>query len=124
MTLIANLYDYLIKIHIVHSIPGRLRLAIPAMKEIPKAWQVDSLAVTELIEAIPGVKAASYNYLTGSALITYDAARLNEKQIITYLKKMLRIVAAHRSQLTQTKVEELDEAVYKMREIIKFEMSL
>lgn len=124
MTLIANLYDYLIKIHIVHSIPGRLRLAIPALKEIPKAWQVDSLAVTELIEAIPGIKAASYNYLTGSVLITYDADRLNEKEIVKYLKKMVRIVAAHKTQLARTKVEELEEAVSKMREIIQLEMSL
>lgn len=124
MTLIANLYDYMIKIYVVHSIPGRLRLTIPSMKEIPKAWQVDSLTVTELIEAIPGVKTASYSYLTGSALILYDADRLDEKRIVKYLKNMVRIVGAHRTQLAKTKVEELEEAIHKMREIIKLEMSL
>ena len=36
MTLLGNLYDYMIKINIIHSIPGRLRLTIPSLQEIPK----------------------------------------------------------------------------------------
>lgn len=124
MTLFENLYEYMIKIYIVHSIPERLRLSIPLMKEIPKAWQIDTFTVTELIEAIPGVKEASYSYLTGSALILYDANKSDERKIIKSLKNMLRIVGAHRTQLARTKVEELEEAVLKMKEIIKLEMSL
>lgn len=124
MRLIKNLYEYMIKIYIVHSIPGRLRLTIPSMLEIPEAWQVDSFTITELIEAIPGVKEASYSYVTGSALILYDPNRIDDKKIIKYLKNMIRIVGAHRTQLEKTKVEELGEAVQKMKEIIKLEMSL
>ena len=124
MRIIENLYEYMIKIYIVHSIPGRLRLTIPSMLEIPKAWQVDSSTITELIEAIPGVKEASYSYVTGRALILYDPNKIDDKRIIKYLKNMIRIVGAHRAQLEKTKVEELGEAVQKMKEIIKLEMSL
>ena len=124
MTLLDNLYERLIKITIVHSISGRLRLNIPSMKEIPKAWQVDSLAVTQLIEAIPGVKEAAYSYVTGSAVILYDPNLIDEKKIIKSLKAMIRIVGTHKTQLENTKLEELDETVRKMKDVIKLEMCL
>lgn len=124
MNLLENLYERMIKINIVHSISGRLRLNIPSMKEIPKAWQVDSFAVTQLIEAIPGVKEATYSYVTGSAIILYDPNRIDEEKIIKSLKSMIRIVGAHKTQLENTKIEELDETVRKMKEVIKLEMCL
>ncbi|SDG46204.1 HMA2 domain-containing protein [Desulfosporosinus hippei] len=124
MILIENLYDYLIKIHVVHSLPGRLRLAIPSIREIPKAWQVDTFSVVELIEAIPGVNEATYSYVSGSAVILYDANIINEKKIIKHLKTMIRIVGAHRNQLEKTKVDQLGITVEKMKEVIKREMCL
>lgn len=124
MTIFENLYDYMIKINIIHSIPGRLRLTIPSLQEIPKAWQVNSFTITDLIEAIPGVNEASYSYVTGSALILYDANQIDAKKIVKYLKNMIRIVGAHKTQLANTEVEDSIEVVQKMKEIIKLEMSL
>ena len=54
----------------VHHIPGRLRFRTPALKRNPQAAE----AVRGRLTALPGVRSAEVNSLTGSVTVLYDAA--------------------------------------------------
>jgi hypothetical protein len=54
--------------HIVHHLPGRIRVHIPRLKGRAKLGS----RICEMAEAIPGVHRAEANPVTGSVLVRYD----------------------------------------------------
>ena len=54
--------------HRVHHVPGRLRIRIPEIKRN----EANARTFTAKVIAIPGVRSAEANMLTGSLLVHYD----------------------------------------------------
>lgn len=67
--------------HYLHSVPGRLRVRIPAVKGNPERAE----AIQKMLQAIEGVSSVSAQLLTGSIVVTYDPARLGSKRILDAL---------------------------------------
>lgn len=59
-------------IHIRHFLPGRVRLRVGAIKGNRDLAE----RMRAAFSSVPGLTGLSYNTLTGSVLITYDASRL------------------------------------------------
>lgn len=66
---------------VLSDLPGRVRLQVAGMRDNPER----SGAVLNALYALPGVKDANVNPLTGSALFQYDPARLTLPEIQTAL---------------------------------------
>lgn len=66
----------------VHSVPGRLRIKIPSVKDVPGTTQ----QVRQIIENIKGVEDLSINPITGSVVVRYDADHLRAGNILETLK--------------------------------------
>ncbi len=64
-------------LHIVHHIPGRLRLRASAgLLELARAWRSRRMGLDEAIEVIDGIRSARVNPMAASAVIEYDRKRL------------------------------------------------
>jgi hypothetical protein len=71
----------MIKYRIVHHVPGRIRIEVPAIREL-------SFKALDKLSNIPipcGIKGIRPNPITGSLLIQYDPQRID---IMTYLKNI------------------------------------
>lgn len=115
--------DFAIKVKVVHSIPGRLRVNAPDIKKIPKEWQVEDENLTSVFLVIKGVKSVSFSYLTGNVLFTYDPEVTDEKKILKAVRRIIQIVISYRKEFENTTLDQLKDEIERMAHIIKNEMS-
>jgi Ca2+-transporting ATPase len=72
----------MINYKVVHHVPGRIRLQVPAIKNL-------SIATLKKLSELPipdGIKDVRANPMTGSLVITYNPDRID---IVGYLKQMM-----------------------------------
>ncbi len=78
---------------VVHHIPGRMRVKLPFLK----GYESSAEQIKELISPITGINQIDFNPITGSAVITYDAARYE-----TFPKQLAEYAAAFGLVITAT----------------------
>ena len=74
---------------IVHRLPGRIRIQIPALSRLPDGWQKFLKPATELIMLKKGIQTVEIQPVTGSLRIDYDPEKLDETGILLWLKSLV-----------------------------------
>ena len=92
---------------VVHSIPGRLRLHIPALQRLPEGWRMEESFIEEMVGTVEHVKNVSVSYVTGNALIVYDHQVLTEQDIINHLKRMAKFLVDRAVYILDTPVQKI-----------------
>lgn len=70
---------------VVHRLPGRLRVHLPALKHLPEN-NAQLLDVIEAVLAAPlEIESARACSATGNLLLTYDPARVADEQVVRYM---------------------------------------
>ena len=73
------------RIHVVHAIPGRLRVAINGVRQYPELAKKFAGRFCDRILKQPGVTSAELNLITGNLLVRYDVAKTCEAEIVAWL---------------------------------------
>ncbi len=113
--------DFLVKIKVVHSLPGRLRVHVPILKKVPREWQIDEILVKELFLVIDGVTSVEVCYITCNSLIKYDSRITNERQILKSIRHMIQIANKHRHEISETTLDQKDTVAKEFGRLIKKE---
>ncbi|EDS77539.1 conserved hypothetical protein [Clostridium botulinum C str. Eklund] len=82
---------HLRKIKVIHSIPGRMRLKLPNMSNVPEEFRHYDDFVVRAIKILDGVNEVSFNYVIGTALVTYDIHKIYEKKILNWIEDIVEI---------------------------------
>ncbi len=82
-----------VKYEVIHSIPGRLRLRVPWLKNQPQNGLVDGW------RTVPGVTSIRVNYTCASVVIKYDTTIVTPKRLLYALAR--RRATAAESQMTE-----------------------
>lgn len=90
---LVRTYTKLIKIRIVHSIPGRVRVSIPYLTRVPEPYRKLDKLVYALIQLKKGINSVEASYITGNVLIKYDKEILDDKAILEWLNTVWQTLA-------------------------------
>jgi len=77
---------------VIHRLPGRLRVHVPALRRVAVAFRevVDSLLVGF---ALPeGIHSVEVSYATGNLLICYSCEQVGEKEVLDWLLVVRKVV--------------------------------
>lgn len=107
------------QIKVIHSIPGRLRLFVPNLSEIPKELKKYDYRVTELILSKKGIKSIEYSYITNKILLYYDVKLTSEKEILDWLNKVWKTVVNHSELYENKSLKEIENNLDTFYNIIK-----
>lgn len=89
---IENILKYnLSKVKVIHSLPGRVRVKIPSLSDVPKEYQKYDVEISHAVKILNGIENININYLLGTVLITYDTNVLYEKKVLSWIKKAIKI---------------------------------
>lgn len=91
--LLTNAYLALNGLKVVHSLPGRLRLQVPGLKRVPEPYRHLEKELLDLVTLLPGVTSLSLCYVTGRALIHYDAASMDGDKLFAWFQFVWNTVA-------------------------------
>ena len=87
--------QHALKPTIVHRLPGRLRLRIPALKHL-KGNDGDVTGSLEQVLTLPqGIREVSVDGRSGSVLIHYKTEHLSESEIMDYMSALGRLIKTH-----------------------------
>ena len=106
--------NWLLRPQIVHRLPGRLRLRVPALKQIDQAQREWAFVWRDLLGSTAEIESVEVNLTTGSVLIRYDPNQLTESELLAFLRAVNRLVLQHWNQLAATPPAELPEALRRL----------
>ncbi|WP_294664072.1 HMA2 domain-containing protein [uncultured Fusobacterium sp.] len=116
-TLFKTAFLYFNKIKVVHSIPGRMRLSVPGLNNVPENMRQYEHYTTSLMKLEDGIKEISYSYVTGKILVTYDKDVTNEKKILDWINFVWKKVVDNEDIYNKMQPEEIEKNLdkfYKM----------
>ena len=100
---------------IVHSLPGRVRIHIPALERVSSRWHRYIAPVSELVNLKRGIRNTNIQPATGNVLITYDADLLGEKDIFKWLEIMVKIIMSNLREYSTFSEDNLESLLNRIR---------
>lgn len=82
------------KVKVMHRIPGRLRLKVPAVVTVGEEFRDYDKLVINSVKILPGVNEISFNYVIGTVLLTYDTKKTYEEKVLAWINKVVEVVVA------------------------------
>jgi hypothetical protein len=113
------LLKFALRPRVVHRLPGRLRVHLPALERIPPGVDGVEDLIGLLIEVPEGVNAVEPHRVTGNILIQYDPDTIGEAEVLEYLKTLLRVLRRHQERLMKIPPERLPEVVGRLRTFLR-----
>jgi hypothetical protein len=93
---------------LIHRLPGRLRIHIPALTRLANGKRNGLPAIwRDLLTNLPGIQVAEVNLLTGNVLIRYNPAEQSEADVLAFLRALHRALIQHWDRLAATPAPEL-----------------
>ena len=86
-----GIFNFSAAARVVHSLPGRVRLNVPALERLSSRWHRYSVPVAEMVMIKEGIQSTNIQPATGNVLITYDADTLCEQDIYKWLESIVKI---------------------------------
>lgn len=117
-TLFKTAFLYFNKIKVVHSIPGRMRLSVPGLNNVPENMRQYEHYTTSLMKLEDGIKEISYSYVTGKILVTYDKDVTNEKKILDWINFVWKKVVDNEDIYNKMQPEEIEKNLDKFYEML------
>ncbi|XGU47944.1 HMA2 domain-containing protein [Fusobacterium necrophorum subsp. funduliforme] len=110
------------QLEIVHSIPGRLRLFVPGLSKIPEEMRKHEHYTTDLILSKEGIQSIEYSYLTNKVLIHYDEKVIQDKEIVSWMNAVWKIIVDHSDLYEKMTLREIEKNLDRFYELLKKEL--
>ena len=107
---VKGIINHYVTAHLVHRLPGRVRIHFPALARLSSDWYRFATPVAELVKIKKGISEIDIQPLTGNVLITYDKDSLDEREVFNWLESMAKIilkVIPNRMPITENRLEAL-----------------
>ena len=110
------------QVKIIHSIPGRLRLSIPGLSSIPEEMRKHEHYTTDLILSKEGIQSIEYSYTTSKVLIHYDKDKITDKEIVSWLNAVWKIIVDHSALYEKMTLGEIEKNLERFYDLLKKEL--
>ena len=84
----STLERHLSRARVVHHLPGRLRLHVPILEQLPGQWAAFAPGLIDIITLKKGIDDVNVLTITGRVLIRYNPAVIDQAEILSWLKKL------------------------------------
>ncbi len=92
---------------VVHRLPGRLRIHIPALKQVDSEFRSIADTVINKLHLPAGIIKTRVNYISGNIVINYEHTITSEHHVviwILHLKKIFENMFAHFDGMSDAKI--------------------
>lgn len=104
---------------VLHRLPGRLRVRIPALNLVPTSKRGIAEAVAGGLPMPKGVITLQPSFVTGNVLLTYDTKIVSEQQVIEHIEWLVKLSVKHRHKLMMVPPNELPRVVRQLKDYLE-----
>jgi hypothetical protein len=98
-SLIEKMGAWVLRPRVVHRLPGRLRLRIPALKRLARGPGPAAFSWRDLRIGPNRIREIQVNLTTGGVLIRYPEDELTEAELLGFLEAVSRLLLRHWAQV-------------------------
>ncbi|MGO9311111.1 MAG: HMA2 domain-containing protein [Syntrophobacteraceae bacterium] len=80
--------DYLLGPKVIHRVPGRLRVSVPAIRRIPSQFNGMADRLMDKVRLANGIKTVDLNFISGNVLIHYHVNQTDEAGVMRWLNDL------------------------------------
>jgi len=80
--------DYLLGPKVIHRVPGRLRVSVPAIRRIPEQLNGMADRLMDKVRLANGIKTVDLNFISGNVLIHYHVNQTDEAGVMRWLNDL------------------------------------
>lgn len=80
--------NYLQGPKVIHRVPGRLRVSVPAIRHIPEQLNGMANRLLDKVRFAKGIKTVDLNFISGNVLIHYHVNQTDEAGIMRWLNDL------------------------------------
>jgi len=113
-SLIDPVGAWLLRPRVVHRLPGRLRLRIPALKKLARGSHPDGFSWRDLRVGPNRIHEIAVNLATGSVLIQYSQDEFAEAELLRFVEALNRLAIRHWSQFKTVPEEHRPEVLQRL----------
>jgi len=117
--IVLELRSLLLRPRIVHRLPGRLRLCLPALKQIDHVQREWAFVWRDLLGSPAEIETVEVNLTTGSLLIRYHADQLTEAELLAFLHAVNRLALRYWDRLAATPPAKLPSVLQRLVRAIR-----
>ena len=117
--IVLQLRSLLLRPRIVHRLPGRLRLCLPALKQIDHVQREWAFIWRDLLGSPAEIETVEVDLSTGSLLIRYHADQLTEAELLAFLQAVNRLALGYWDRLAATDPAELPRVLRRLVRAIR-----
>ncbi|MEE4311934.1 MAG: hypothetical protein V2J62_08675 [candidate division KSB1 bacterium] len=105
-TLKEIILPHLIKPKVIHRLPGRLRIHVPAIRYIQQEHNHIADQLVEKIRFSHGIESVEISIISGNLLIHYRTESTNETEVMEWMYKLYDLILAIRKRISEYPDEE------------------
>ena len=109
---------WLLRPQVVHRLPGRLRLRIPALRRLAGEPNQPGLVWRDLRIGPNRIDMIEVNLTTGSVLIHYRSKELTEDELLGFLRAVNRLALKHWNRLTTVPAADLPAVLERLAQAV------
>ena len=110
---------WLLRPRVVHRLPGRVRLCLPALNHLDHAQREWAFVWRDLLGSPSEIQTVDVNLTTGSVLIRYDANQVTEAELLAFLRAVNRLAIRYWDRLAATPEAELPHVLRRLVRAIR-----
>jgi hypothetical protein len=80
--------NYLHGPKVIHRVPGRLRVSVPAIRHIPAQFNGMANRLIDNVRFANGIKTVDLNFISGNVLIQYHVNQTDEASVMRWLNDL------------------------------------
>ena len=111
--------SWILRPRVVHRLPGRLRLSVPAIKQVDDTQREWALVWRDLLTGVAEIESVDLNLTTGSVLIRYHPDEISEAELLDFLRAVNRLALRHWDQLAALPPVKAPEALRRLVAVLR-----
>ena len=106
--------SWFLRPRVVHRLPGRLRLYIPALRQVDHVQREWAFVLRDVLGSPAEIETVEVNLTTGSVLIRYHADQLTDAELLAFLQTVNRLVLQNWERLAATPPADLPRVLQRL----------
>lgn len=111
--------QWFLRPRVVHRLPGRLRLYIPALRQVNHVQREWAFVLRDVLGSPAEIETVEVNLATGSVLIRYHADQLTEGELLAFLEAVNRLVLQNWDRLAATPASDMSRVLPRLIRAIR-----
>ena len=110
---------YLFRPRVIHRLPGRIRVSVPIIRQIPERFNGVANQLMDKIKLKDGIKTVDLNFISGNVLIYFRSDVIDEDHVMKWMYSLYDLIWEIEERISKLPESERNKAAIQIAKYLK-----